>query len=54
MPDPHSTNQFGFYGVPLAVWLTLLASVAAAVLSAATTIFVMWRSNVNSRKNLRE
>jgi hypothetical protein len=43
-----------FYGVPLAVWLTLLASVLVGILSSATTIIVMWRSNANSRKNLHE
>jgi hypothetical protein len=42
------------YGVPFAVWLTLLASVVVAVLSSATAIIVMWRSNVNSRRNLQQ
>src|SRR5258708_5604871 len=55
MTDPQSiTGQPVFYGVPLALWLTLLATVVVAVLSAATAVIVVWRSNANSRRNLRE
>lgn len=54
MIDPHSTTQIAFYGVPLAVWLTLLASAGVGLISAATAIVVVWRSNANSRQNLRE
>ena len=53
-PDLNPSAQVAYYGVPLAVWLTLAASVVVAVVSAATAIVVMWRSNVNSRRILRE
>jgi type II secretory pathway pseudopilin PulG len=55
MADPQSiTTPPAFYGVPLALWLTLLATVVVGILSAAAAIVVVWRSNANSRKNLRE
>jgi len=41
-------------GIPLALLLTLIATVAVGLLSAATAIIVVWRSNANSRRNLRE
>jgi len=52
--DPNSAPQIAFYGVPLGLWLTLMATVLVAALSAVTAIVVVWRSNANSRKNLRE
>jgi hypothetical protein len=54
MTEPQSLAQPAFFGVPLALWLTLLATVVVGILSAATAIIVVWRSNANSRKNLRE
>jgi hypothetical protein len=54
MADPRSATQIAFYGVPVALWLTLLATVVVGVLSAVTAMIVVWRSNANSRKNLRE
>jgi hypothetical protein len=55
MTDPHiAATQIAFYGVPLALWLTLFATVAVGVLSAGAAIIVVWRSNANSRANLRE
>jgi hypothetical protein len=50
--DP--ATQIAFYGVPLSVWLTLLASLLVAVISAATAMIVVWRSSANARTNLRE
>ena len=38
------------YGVPLGLWITVLV----AVLSSTAAVFVAWRSNANSRKNLGE
>jgi hypothetical protein len=52
MNDP--ATQIAFYGVPLSIWLTLLASVVVAVISAATAMIVVGRSNANSRENLRQ
>jgi hypothetical protein len=52
MNDP--ATQIAFYGVPLSIWLTLLASVVVAVISAATAMIVVGRSNTNSRENLRQ
>jgi len=40
--------------VPPAIWLTLFVTVLVSVVSAATAIIVVWRSNANSRANLRE
>jgi hypothetical protein len=54
MTYPNSATQIVFYGAPLAVWLTLLATVVVATLSAVTAIIVVWRSNANARKNLGE
>jgi ribosomal protein S18 len=39
-----------FYGVPFVVWITVLV----AVLSAGAAVFVAWRLNANSRRNLDE
>jgi len=52
--DPHSATQIAFYDVPLPLWLTLLATIMVSVLSAVTAMIVVWRSNANSRRNLRE
>jgi len=54
MADPLSATQIAFYGVPVGLWLTLLATVVVGVLSAVAAMIVVWRSNANSRKNLRE
>jgi type II secretory pathway pseudopilin PulG len=54
MIDPNSATQTAFFGVSLSVWLTLLASVVVAVISAITAIIVVGRSNTNSRENLRQ
>jgi hypothetical protein len=50
MTDAHADGVPGLYGVPFALWITVLA----AVLSAAAAVFVAWRSNANSRRNLDE
>lgn len=54
MIDPNSATQIAFYGVPLSIWLTLLASVVVAVISAVTAMIVVGRSNANSRESLRQ
>lgn len=54
MIDPHTSTQLAFYGVPLSIWLTLLATLAVAVISSVTAIIVVGRSNANSRENLRQ
>jgi len=43
MTDPHTATQIAFYGVPLALWLTIFATVAVGVLSAATAIIDVWQ-----------
>jgi hypothetical protein len=47
-------TQIAFYGVPLSIWLTLLASVFVAVISAVTAMIVVWCSNANSQKNIHD
>jgi fructose-specific component phosphotransferase system IIB-like protein len=52
--NPQAATPIAFFGVPLALLLTLLATVVVGLLSAATAVLVVWRSNANSRRNQRE
>lgn len=50
MTDVRAGGGPNFYGIPLALWLTVIA----AVLSAFVALIIAWRSNVATRRSLAE